>query len=312
MSEFKIAVICGGQSAEAGVSRSSAAGVVAALKENFKSVTLIELDADMPGALLSLNPDVVFPVLHGPPGEDGTIQGFFEMMKLPYVGSDVHSSAVAMDKVIAKAVFERAGLPTASHTVVNRKDGNAKAVEQIQNDLGERVVVKPARQGSALGVTLVDNANQLHAAVETAFEFDAQLLVETRIDGREMTVGVIDKEAGSEAFDVIEITTPENSWYDFEHRYTAGLSEHLLPADVPDNIGKRLKEISVAAHQALGCRDLSRADLILAGDDIFLLEVNTLPGMTPTSLYPDAANHYGLDFPALVKYFVERAAARGI
>lgn len=308
---IKIAVVCGGPSAEAEVSRSSARGVVAALGENYPHVQTLELDSSLSQKLNKDSADVVFPVLHGSPGEDGTFQGFLEILGLPYVGSDVHSSSNAMDKIIAKELFSRVGLPIASQVVVRKESGIAESIEQIRQSLGSYVVVKPVSQGSGLGVGFVDNDNQLPEAIESAFKFDHRLLVEQRIDGREITVGVIDTDEGPKAFEVIEITTPEGSWYDYEHRYTEGLSEHLIPAPLPQAQTKRLQSIALSAHQVLGCRDLSRADFVVASDDEeYLLEVNTLPGMTPTSLYPDAAKVYGLDFPALVSYLVERAFQR--
>lgn len=310
MSELRIAVLNGGDSAEADVSRSSARGVIAALRENFGQVTGLELDADIARSLAEWKPDLVFPILHGPPGEDGTLQGFLEILGYPYVGSDVHSSAFAMDKIVAKDIFRTAGLPVAGQCVVTRGSDIARAADAIVQTLGESVVVKPACQGSAIGVTLVENANGLHEALTSAFEYDPRLLVEELITGREITVGVIDTDKGTEPFPVIEVTTPEDSWYDFDHRYTAGWSEHLMPADLPDERAGALSDCAVAAHLSLGCRDLSRADFIVTEDEIYLLEVNTLPGMTPTSLYPDGARGYGLEFPELVKHLVERAAAR--
>ena len=307
---LRIAVISGGQSAEAEVSRSSARGVIAALQARYDQVKNLELDTRIATRLTEYQPDVVFPILHGPPGEDGTVQGFLDIMGFSYVGSGVHASACAMDKIVAKDIFRAADLPVIEQTVVTRAGGAAAAVSRISRQLGHQVVVKPACQGSALGVTLVDNANQLHEAVETAFAFDDRLLVERRIKGREITVGVIDTDAGTEPFPVIEIVTPDDSWYDFEHRYTVGKSEHLMPADVPDAQTRRLQQIALAAHQALGCRDLSRADFIVTPTNIYLLEVNTLPGMTPTSLYPDGARGHGLDFPELIAHLAERAAHR--
>ncbi len=310
MKDLKIAVINGGDSAEAEVSRSSARGVIAALKENFSLVNSIELDVNIASTLSTFSPDVVFPILHGPPGEDGTLQGFLEILGYPYVGSDVHSSALAMDKIAAKQVFREADLPVADQCVIRREAAIADSVARITGQLGESVVVKPASQGSAIGVTLIDNVNKLHDALVAAFEYDHRLLVEERIRGREITVGVIDTVDGTQPFPVIEITTPEGSWYDFEHRYTEGWSEHIMPADLPQQMTEELQRIAVAAHQSLGCRDLSRADFVVTDKDIYLLEVNTLPGMTPTSLYPDGAKGYGLDFPDLCKCLVLRAANR--
>ena len=308
---LNIAIISGGQSAEAAVSRVSAEGVMAALLENYPKVTNLELGPGLAAELSVLQPDVVFPVLHGPPGEDGTLQGFLEILELAYVGSDVHSSSAAMDKILAKAIFRTAGLPLVEQVVVTRDGGLAQAVESITTRLGHYVVVKPSSQGSALGVTPVSNANQLHEAVESAFSLDARVLVERRIDGKEITVGVIDTDEGTKAFPVIEIVTPPDTWYDYEHRYTKGLSEHVMPADLTDAQTRRLQDIAVAAHRSLGCRDLSRADFVVPNEnEEFLLEVNTLPGMTPTSLYPDGARGYGLSFAELVSYLVERAARR--
>jgi len=308
---LNIAIVSGGKSAEAEVSRVSARGVLEALKENYRSVTNLDLGPDLAHALADLKPDVVFPVLHGPPGEDGTLQGFLEILGLPYVGSDVHASSSAMNKILAKLIFGAAGLPLVRQVVVSRDQGTVRSVDTIAANLGNYVVVKPSTQGSALGVTLVSNANQLHEALETAFALDEHVLIEQRIDGKEITVGVLDTNEGVKAFPVIEIVTPPESWYDYQHRYTAGLSEHVMPAELPAAQTARLQEIAVAAHVSLGCRDLSRADFVVpSGDEEFLLEVNTLPGMTPTSLYPDGARGFGFSFAALVSHLVERAAKR--
>ena len=309
--QLKIAVINGGDSAEAEVSRVSAKGVIAALLTRYENVRSMELNRDLASALIEFAPEVVFPILHGPPGEDGTLQGLLEIMAYPYVGSGVQASSNAMDKVIAKQIFSDAGLPLARQQVIRQPCDAAQSVATITDALGNYVVVKPVTQGSALGVTLVSNQNELHDALELAFQLDDRLLIEERIDGREITVGVIDTDAGPEPFPVIEIVTGEDAWYDFEHRYTQGLSEHLMPADLPEAQTLRLQQIAVSAHVALGCRDLSRADFVVGNDnEEYLLEVNTLPGMTPTSLYPDGAVGYGLSFEALVSYFAERAAAR--
>ena len=183
-------------------------------------------------------------------------------------------------------------------------------INKIIEHLGESVVIKPTCQGSAIGVTLIEKSNALGEGLEKAFEYDDQLLIEERILGREITVGVIDTQDGVKPFPVIEITTPEDSWYDFDHRYTKGWSRHVMPADLPQQVTIELQQIAVAAHQSLGCRDLSRADFIVTDNDIYLLEVNSLPGMTPTSLYPDGARGYGLDFPELVMHLVKLAASR--
>jgi len=315
-SRARVAVLQGGPAAEASVSRVSAAGVAAALRQRCAEVTCIELDDGLVDALRAFGPDVVFPALHGPPGEDGTVQGLLEMLGYPYVGSGVRASACAMDKLVSKQIFRAADLPLARDVVVRAEDEFAVAMTRILDALGERVVVKPARQGSALGVTLVDDAEQLAAALELALSLDDVVLVEERVDGREITVGVLDvvEEGGTEArlaHPVIEILTPAGTWYDFEHRYTPGQSDHRVPAELAEDVGRALQEVAVTAHAWLGCRDLSRADFVLAEDRFVLLEVNNLPGMTPTSLYPDGARALGHDFEDLTALLVRNALRRG-
>tara|TARA_E500000331_G_scaffold14713_1_gene12916 strand:+ start:22830 stop:23798 length:969 start_codon:yes stop_codon:yes gene_type:complete len=306
----RIAVICGGSSNEAEVSRVSGTGVADALRENYTDVTVLELNAGLTAALQQLNPDVVFPILHGPPGEDGTIQGFLEILNIPYVGSGVHASAVAMDKPGAKLVFANAGLPLAAQVIVDVDDDIDETVAVIDRQLGTDVVIKPANQGSALGVQFARNPQEIREAIQAARNTYGLVLVESCIEGREITVGVLDTKTRPIAFPVIEIVTPDTTWYDFEHRYTQGLSEHIVPAHLPDNTLTRLQEMAIRAHVALGCRDLSRADFVVSDDREVLLEVNTLPGMTPTSLYPDGAAAWGLDFASLMVHLAERAMGR--
>ena len=182
----------------------------------------------------------------------------------------------------------------------------------MQSTLGTQVVVKPSQQGSALGVTLVDNAESLEAALELALGFGDAVLVEERLQGRELTAAIFaPAQQDAVALPLIEIVTPAHSWYDFEHRYAPGASEHLVPAPVSDAEAEAMKRIALTAHSCLGCRDLSRADLILTQAGPVLLEVNTLPGMTPTSLYPDAAKAAGLPFPQLARSLVQSALSRG-
>jgi D-alanine-D-alanine ligase len=309
--EPTIGVICGGSSAEAEVSRVSACGVASALGATFSRVITLELDSTIGAALEREGVDVVFPVLHGPPGEDGTLQGFLEILGVPYVGSGVQASACAMDKVVAKQLFRAFGLPVARDMVVRRSEGASRAARRVHDELGSDVVVKPARQGSALGVQLEEQVADLEAALEGAFAYDERVLVEERVVGKEITVAILERD-GTEALPVVEIRTPPDSWYDYEHRYTPGWSEHIVPAPLPEEQYRRTQEIGIRAHEALGCRDLSRADFVVPDEgEPIVLEVNTMPGMTPTSLYPDAAQAVGLTFEALVAYLIQRALARG-
>ena len=299
---LRIALISGGNSNEASVSRTSATAVLSALAVHYTQVQNFELDNALVKNLTEFKPDVVFPVLHGPPGEDGTIQGLLETMQLAYVGSGVQASALAMDKIAAKGLFREAELPLADHVSAHISNGTKQAIDRVMAVLGTNVVVKPARQGSALGISLVNDVQGLQKAVSKAFSYDDQLLIEQRINGREMTVGILQDQNQTIAFPVIEITTPENSWYDFEHRYTAGLSEHITPANISSEISTSLQEIAIKAHICLGCRDLSRADFLLTDDDkCFLLEVNTVPGMTCHSLVPMAAKAAGYSLSELTQ-----------
>lgn len=311
MSEtLNVAVLMGGRSSEAAVSRCSAREVAVALEAGGHSTRLLELDRDLAAKLIEAPPDVVFPALHGPPGEDGTVQGLLEMLELPYVGSGVRGSAVAMDKSLAKAIFRRARLPLADDVELTRDCNAATAKQRILDELGARVVIKPLNQGSAVGVMRIganddksdDKKDELDAALAIALNWDAGALVEAFIVGSEITVGVLDLHGDSAiAFPVIEIRTAAGQWYDFGNRYQPGASEHLIPAPLPAAVNAQLQAIALDAHRALGLRDLSRADFIVTSDrQITLLEVNSLPGMTPTSLYPDGARAAGWSFAKLV------------
>ena len=311
---FNVAVLMGGPSAEATVSRASAAEVSKGLVAAGHRSTTIELDRHCAARLLELAPDVVFPALHGPPGEDGTVQGFLEMLGLPYVGSGVHGSAVAMDKSLAKVAFRRAHLPVAEELVVEPGQCIAEAAQRINQTMGSRVVIKPLRQGSALGITRLPNGGDLQEPLREALRFGHGVLVEPYVLGREITVGVLDLH-GQEplVLPVIEIRTAADEWYDFTNRYTVGKSQHIIPPALPQPVLHELQQIALRAHRALGLRDLSRADfLVTDSHGIVLLEVNTLPGMTPTSLFPDGAAAVDIGFPSLMDKLVRSAVARGI
>jgi D-alanine-D-alanine ligase len=314
--KLNVAVLMGGPSAEAEVSRVSAAEVANGIEAAEHKATLLELDANTAKALLEIKPDIVFPALHGPPGEDGTVQGFLEIMGIPYVGSDVHGSATAMDKALAKAVFRQAELPVLDDMLISTQDEAARSAHAIRDRLGGSVVLKPLRQGSAIGVVRVTQGQELEAAVARAIEAqpnETSLLVEPFVVGKEVTVGVIDLHGvEAAAFQVIEIETASDEWYDYTNRYTLGKSKHIIPARLDAEVNQRLQDIAITAHNALGLRDLSRADYLVTKDDeIIVLEVNTLPGMTPTSLYPDGARAMGMDFATLMDELIRSAHRRG-
>lgn len=303
-----IAVVCGGKSRECEVSRVSGRCVAGALEKNYRNVIIVELDESIGKSLTENRVDVVFPVLHGVPGEDGTFQGFLDVLGIPYVGSSVLASAYAIDKVVAKTIFTKYGFPVAPDMVLTKT--KCPSVKDIIDKVGYDVVIKPAREGSAIGVTFCRNEREIDKAVRQAFNYGDRVLVEKRIEGKEITVGILERN-GVEALPVIEIRTPKGTWYDFKHRYTPGLSEHIIPALLQKDIYKRVQKLAIMAHKVLSCRDLSRVDFILPdkGEPV-ILEVNTIPGMTPTSLYPDAARAFGISFEELVAHLVEKAIGR--
>ncbi len=308
---LKIAVLAGGNSAEAEVSRSSAGGIAAALRTWGHEVVVIELDRELVGALRALDPDVVFPMLHGPPGEDGTVQGLLAMLGMPFVGSGVQGSAAAMDKYLAKALFRAAGLPVVDDVLIAPETSPEAAAERVLTEIGDRVVIKPRRQGSALGVTLMPRGGDLVPPLREALEYGGGALVERHVAGAEATVGVLDEHgADMLALPVTEITVADGEWYDFDNRYTPGKSEHIIPARFPETRLGELEDYALRAHRCLGLRDFSRADFIV-GDSVWLLEVNALPGMTSTSLFPDACRATGIDFPEMAERLTLSAFRRG-
>ena len=275
-------------------------------------MALLELDEGLADALADAEPQVVFPVLHGSPGEDGTVQGFLETLGYPYVGSDVRGSAMGMDKHVSKALFRTAGLPVLDEFIIRPDDDIQAAIASVEARFGDGVVVKPSRQGSALGTTPMPNGGDLPEAIAAAMRFGGPVMVEPFAAGREITVGVLDIEGEQPtAWPTIEILTAAGEWYDYENRYTPGKSEHIVPAPLPETTRAELQRIAIAGHRALELRDLSRADFIVSDDgEIRLLEINTMPGMTPTSLYPDGARAAGYDFESLVDALVRSAFRR--
>ncbi len=317
---LSVAVVQGGPSSEAEVSRASAAGVASALVEAGHSVVRFELDAFLAESLRTGGFDVVFPVVHGAVGEDGSLQGLLEVLEHPYVGSDVLASALAMHKRVARILFEQAGLPVARGMTLARSAfrGDARAAaERALTDVGSRLVVKPSSHGSAIGVTRLDtgvSAAEVAVAIEAVWALDEFAVVEHFARGREVTCGVLELDT-VQALPATEIVSPGDPFYTFEARYAAGRSVHECPAKLEPHVARRVHDASVKAHGVLGCRDLSRVDFVVgdegAADTVTLLEVNTLPGMTATSLYPEAAAASGIPMPRLCDALVTRAHARG-
>lgn len=308
--DCKIALLAGGTSGEREISRASGRGAQQALEEAGFSVEV--LDPARKEELIKLASgeyQVAFLCLHGKGGEDGVIQGFLEAVGLPYTGSGVLSSALAMDKGKAKLVYEQNGILTPRSLLLKR--GAARLVaEEIAAELGLPCVVKPATEGSALGVFIVDTAEGIDEAIDKAFEIDEELVLESYISGLELTAAVLGNDDLT-VLPLIEII-PTHEFYDFESKYAPGGSKHICPARIDDEAAEAIKELAMAAHKALGCKGVSRSDFILDEQGRpWMLETNTLPGMTSTSLLPDSARAAGISFPELCTMLVEFALEEG-
>ena len=276
------------------------------------STALVGVDAALVPSDTGRPLDVVFVAIHGRWGEDGTIQGMLELLGIPYVGSGVLSSALAMDKVMAKRVLAAQGLEVPRGFAVEREDFRTQPerVTRAAAELGYPLVVKPVRQGSSVGVTMIGRAADLAAALADAFAFDDRVLVEERLAGTELTVGVIGNKPQVQALPVIEIAT-RNDFFDYRAKYDPALTDEICPARISAELATRVQAIAVAAHAALDCRDLSRTDMIVTGDGrVVVLEVNTIPGMTANSLLPKAARVAGIEFGELCSRLIESALAR--
>ena len=306
----RIAVVTGGPSNESVIARKTATEIENALRELGFMTSIIELTPDVTEKLIDFGPDAVFPALHGRPGEDGTFQGLLDILQIPYVGSGVMGSSLAMDKPQAKKIFQYHDLPVPEGVVVESNSDLRGALADVEKQFGKDIVLKPVAAGSALGVHIIREGRNAEPIVLQEIK-NGPLLVEPFITGREITASVLEKSGEPIALPIIEIKTEDEEWYDFKNRYTPGKSEHVVPATVDENIADRIKEIALKAHKGLGLRDLSRSDFILTKTgDVFLLETNTLPGFTKTSLYPDSARSYGMSFVDLVGHLIEAALAR--
>ncbi len=301
----RIAVLKGGWSPEREVSLNSGAQAAKALREAGYEVFEIDADRDLAARLAEMKPDAVFNALHGQWGEDGCVQGLLEIMEIPYTHSGVLASSLAMDKQRAKAVFEDAKIPSPYGLIVSRAEAAKGHVMETP------YVIKPNAQGSSVGVFIVrkgENRPPEQLASEK-WNLGDEVLVDKFIPGRELTVAVM----GDRALCVTEITTAL-AFYDYEAKYAAGGSKHVLPADIPDEITERCLDLALKAHNALGCRGLSRSDFRYdpdaSGEQVYCLEVNTQPGLTATSLAPEQAAHCSVSFPDLCAWMVEDASCQ--
>jgi len=301
----RIALVAGGVSGERQVSLNGAAGVEKALDP--QKFTIVRYDPATDLARLAADApeiDFAFILLHGLFGEDGTMQGFLDLLNVPYQGSGVLGSAVAMDKHLAKELYKLNGLPVADWEII--KKGDPVEVDSLESKFGLPVVIKPVREGSSLGLTLAKTRLELESGIEKALQHDSSIMVERYIRGRELTVGVL---GNSEIMPlpVIEIIPGEEfAFFDYDAKYKPGASEEICPAQISESITQEVQKYGVMAHKALRLRGYSRTDMILEDNgSVYLLETNTIPGMTQTSLMPQAAAEYGLDFSQFLEKLIE-------
>lgn len=301
MNKIRVAVVMGGPSTEREVSLRTGAAIAQALETRGYDVTTIDLDPkNFVDQLKESGANVVFNAMHGLYGEDGAMQGALDMLGVPYTGSDVLASALAMDKVMTKRLFQAAGVNTPSCLFFTKKQARKEQVNAILAHFTLPVVVKASSLGSSIGVVIVEQADQLSAALEECFALDKEVLVEEYIDGREITAAVIGSDGEAEALPLIEIA-PHSGRYDYHSKYTAGATEYIVPAPVSEGAAENIAELAKKAYLMAGCSGVARVDFMLrrSDDAAFALEINTVPGMTATSLVPKAAAAAGLDFPTL-------------
>lgn len=332
MNKNKIALLLGGTSPEREVSKSTASSIYKALKNLGYNVVLVDPAYGMNqpkneedffskkdfseisnrNYVEAINSelfdeiDIAFLALHGKHGEDGTVQSLLELRGIKYTGSKVLASAISMDKIMSKILFQHYNIQTPKWVSADKNNfDNKKTIELIKRSFGFPCVIKPNDQGSTVGLTICKTENDINEAVKLALKFSEKALIEEYIPGRELTIAVIE----NEAFPVLEIK-PKHSLYDYECKYTSGMSEYIVPADIPKEISDKLKSQALLAFNSLGCKVYSRIDFRLTPDfDIYCLEVNTLPGMTSTSLVPKMAKAVGITFEELIEKIIKLSSS---
>jgi D-alanine-D-alanine ligase len=311
----RVIVLKGGPSLERQVSMRSAARVQDALERLGHTVVPIDVDSTLIQRLRESAADVAFIALHGRGGEDGTVQELLEIVGMPYTGSPVLACMRSMDKVLTKHLLVEEGIPTpeffAFSEIAFRELGAADALPAIEERLGFPLVVKPAAQGSALGIEFAASAADVPGALVAAFSYDDRVLLERHVTGRELAVGLLETETGVEALPIVEAQPKEEERFDFDARYEIGKTNYVCPADLPPDVTAHAQEIAVATYRLLGCYGFARVDMMLPENGTpQVLEAQAIPGLTETSLYPQAAEAAGISFDELVGTLVELALKR--
>ncbi|MET0971797.1 MAG: D-alanine--D-alanine ligase [Thermoleophilaceae bacterium] len=307
----RVAVLKGGRSLERQVSLRSGARVEDALGRLGHEVVSIDAGHDLIRRLREADPDLAFIAMHGRDGEDGTVQELLEIIGIPYTGSGVLACGRAMDKVLAKHLMLEAGIPTPEFFAFNetafRELGAADALGEIEERLAFPIVVKPSSQGSALGVRFARSAADVPAAIVAAFSYDSRVLLERYVDGRDLAVSILD----GEPLPVVEAVPHDDEFYDFEARYEIGRTDFVCPAELPDGLTEAAQELALRTYRLLGCTAFARVDLMLdAGGELTVLEANPIPGLTDTSLLPQAADAAGISFDSLIGRILDLALER--
>ncbi|MEG3068222.1 MAG: D-alanine--D-alanine ligase [Syntrophaceticus schinkii] len=301
----KVAVLMGGRSSEREISIKTGKQISQALRGEGYEVKEIDPAGALVKDLKDFQPDVVFIALHGKYGEDGTIQGLLELLGFPYTGPGVLSSALCMDKVIAKKVMCYEGIPTPSFQVITEQLEEG-AMENLIKELGLPLVVKPSKQGSAIGVSIVRKTGELEKALTEALKYDQAVLVEEYIDGTELTAAVLGTN-NPRVLPLIEIVS-ETEFYDFTAKYSPGMSHHIIPARISPEAARKVEELALRTYRAMDCRQLARVDFMLNSEgEPYVLETNTIPGMTETSLFPESAKAAEISFTELVSLLADEA-----
>ena len=311
----RVAVLKGGRSLERQVSLRSGARVEDALRRLGHEVVPIDVGGDLVERLRAEAPDVAFVALHGRDGEDGTVQELLELLDVPYTASGVSACIRCMDKVLAKHAMGDAGVPTPDFYAFNetafKELGAAGALPEIEARLEFPIVVKPAGQGSALGIKFARTPADVPAALVSAFSYDTKVMLERYVPGRDLAVSVVDLDEGPTPLPVVEAVPREEDFYDFEARYEIGRSDFVCPALLPGDAAERAQELALEVYRLLGCYGFGRVDLMLEdGGELQVLETNSIPGLTETSLLPQAAEAAGIEFDELINRILETALAR--
>ena len=309
MGKLRLALIAGGKSSEREVSLKSGDQVYQALNQDKYDIRRYDPLTDLERLVREADElDAALIIMHGRGGEDGSMQGLLDLLEIPYQGSGVLASALAMNKELSKIIYRQAGLKVPRALTFDR--AGAPSPQEIEADLGLPVVIKPVHEGSSIGISMAGTPEALPAGLAAAFALDNRVLVEEFIQGIEVTGGVLGN-ARLQALPLVEIIPADKyAFFDYEAKYQPGASQEICPARLNPELTKRAQECALTAHQALGCRGYSRTDMMIRGQDIFVLETNTIPGMTATSLFPQGAKAAGLDFPALLDTLINLALGK--